>query len=142
MTRKLAIFEIIQGADKIASAEDRAAYLKQHDSEALRIILQCALDPRVRFALPPESPPYKPTAYLDAHGQLYNEATRLELFIEAMRPDIKKVKREMLFIGMLESVHPDDAKLLIAVKDKRLPKTITSQIVNLAFPGLVYEQIS
>lgn len=142
MTRKLAIFEIIQGADKIASAEDRAAYLREHDSEALRIILQCGVDSRVQFALPPGSPPYKPTTYLDAHGQLYNEAKRMELFIEAFRPDIKQVKREMLFIGMLESVHPEDATLLIAMKDKRFPKTITPHVVNLAFPGLVYEQVS
>ena len=43
-----------------------------------------------------------------------------------------------LFIEMLESVAPADAKLLCAIKEKKLPwKGITPEIVNEAFPGLL-----
>ena len=46
------------------------------------------------------------------------------------------LKRETLFIGLLESIDPEDAKVLLAAKDKKL-KGITAAIVNEAFPGLI-----
>jgi len=36
---------------------------------------------------------------------------------------------------MLESIHPEDAKLMLSVKDKKLPyKGITTKLVQEAFP--------
>ena len=53
------------------------------------------------------------------------------------------LKRENLFIGILEAVHPDDAKLLLAMKEKKLPYSgLTPKIINEAFPELIYEQVS
>jgi hypothetical protein len=46
----------------------------------------------------------------------------------------------MLFINMLESLHPKDAELIIAAKDKKLPKGITKKVVNLAFPRLIEDE--
>jgi hypothetical protein len=41
-----------------------------------------------------------------------------------------------MFIEMLEAVDFDDAKLLVAVKEKKLPfKTITKKLVMEAFPN-------
>jgi hypothetical protein len=43
----------------------------------------------------------------------------------------------MLFIQFLETIDKDDAKLMIAVKDKKIPfKGITSNMVKKAFPDL------
>jgi hypothetical protein len=71
------------------------------------------------------------------------EARRLYLFLEGGNPDIKKVKREQMFIGLLESIHPQDAELLCMIKDKKLPENITKEIINSAFPGLIEdEQVS
>jgi hypothetical protein len=39
---------------------------------------------------------------------------------------------------VLESIHPKEAKVLIAVKDKKLPyKGLTKKLVEEAFPGLL-----
>jgi hypothetical protein len=60
------------------------------------------------------------------------------LFIEGGNPNLTPLKRESLFIGLIESIDPEDAKVLLAAKDKKLPvKGITSTIVNEAFPGLI-----
>jgi hypothetical protein len=42
----------------------------------------------------------------------------------------------MLFIGLLETMYPKDAQLLIAVKDRKVTG-IDAEVVNLAFPGLI-----
>ena len=53
-------------------------------------------------------------------------------------PIFKQVKREQLFIELLENVTPADAKLLCAIKDKKLPwKGIDESMVREAFPGLL-----
>mgnify|MGYP000237506748 CR=1 FL=1 len=46
--------------------------------------------------------------------------------------------KEALFIELLEAVDPDDAKLLLAIKDKTLPYSgLDTDIINRAFPGLI-----
>ncbi len=52
---------------------------------------------------------------------------------------IPKYKLEMQFIGLLESLHPDEAKVLLGVKNKTLAKQfpITKDIIKKAFPELL-----
>jgi hypothetical protein len=69
---------------------------------------------------------------------LYQEQRRLYLFIAGGHPDLSQLRRETLFIQVLESIPPEEAELLLAVKDKKLPyKGITKEIVQEAFPGLL-----
>jgi hypothetical protein len=64
------------------------------------------------------------------------------MYLNGNRPDLKKHQRENLFIGLLESLHPKDAELLIAVKDKKV-EGLNVDIINTAFPGLIpHEQIN
>jgi hypothetical protein len=64
---------------------------------------------------------------------------RLAPFIKGGKGDqIQGFKREKMFIDMLEAVHPEDAKLLIKMKDKQnLGKGITKKLVQEAYPGLI-----
>ena len=51
-------------------------------------------------------------------------------------------KREKMFLGMLTVVHPDDAPLLVAMKDKKfqgLYKGVTKLAVQEAWPNLIKE---
>ena len=144
MTRKFAISEIIEQAAQKSSDAEKISHLQQNQTEALKTVLQYALHPGIKWVLPPGAPPYKPTDFLDQEGMLYMEARRLYLFVEGGNNDLKKVKREMMFIGLLESIHNKDAELLLAAKEKKLPyPSITYNIVNSAFPGLLPdEQVS
>jgi hypothetical protein len=68
------------------------------------------------------------------------ETRRLYLFLKGGNPNITKLRREALYIELLESVHPEDAKMLIAAKSKKLPyKGINAKLVKEAFPGLLTE---
>jgi hypothetical protein len=49
-----------------------------------------------------------------------------------------KIKREMMFIRMLESIHPEDAKIVVAMLTRKLPtKGLTKALVKEAFPKLL-----
>lgn len=123
-------------------ANQRVQFLVENDSLPLRVVLQYALDYRVKFILPIGEPPYKPTDHLDQEGNLYRDFRKLSNFIEGGGyPDMHPLKRETLFVQFIEGLFPEDAKLICSVKDKKIPyKGITAKLVNQAFPGLIKEK--
>lgn len=135
---KLSISEILKKASQGATDQDRANTLRAHDTVSLRQVLWTALDPRVKWLLPEGDPPYRPCDLVDQHHRLFTEARKLYLFLENGNPNLKQLRREALFIELLESLDPEDAKLILAAKDKTIPYPgITIEVVNLAFPGLI-----
>lgn len=87
-------------------------------------LLEYAFDPDKKWILPEGHPPFKPAA--EPMGMtptnLYGEVRRLYVF---QRQDLKPLKRESLFISLLEGVHPKEAEFLIAIKDQQLHKLYT-----------------
>lgn len=133
------IAQIITDAAKIDDENDRVAFLQKNDNPTLREILRLGLSKSVEWDLPEGAPPFKKSPYIDIEGRLYQEMRTMYLYLKGGNPDLNKVKREFLFIGLLESLDPRDADLLIDVKDKKLPKTLNKKVVNQAFPGLIDE---
>lgn len=102
------------------------------DDFLLKVICAHAFLPDYKMLLPEGAPPFKPTA--EPMGMtptnLFSEAKRLYVFC---RKDLTALKRESLFIGLLESIHPEEAKVVIAVKDQKLHKMfpkITHKLVS------------
>lgn len=98
---------------------------------ALTLLFQFAFDPAKKFLLPEGDPPFKPDAAPIgmSMGVLRQELKRFYVFC---REDLPAVRREDLFIQLLEGVHPSEAELLLRVKDQTLQKTykkITHQLV-------------
>ena len=128
--------EIFEEAAKANSITDKVKILRENDSESLRYLLELGFHPNVGWWIPEGSPPYKPCDLIDLEGRLYAESRTLYLYLSGNRPDMKQMQREHLYIGLLESVHPKDAELLIAIKDKKVPG-LSVTIINEAFPGLI-----
>lgn len=102
------------------------------DDFLLKVIAAHAFLPDYKMLLPEGEPPFKPTA--EPMGMtptnLFSEAKRFYVFC---RKDLTALKREALFIGLLESIHPEEAKIVIAVKDQKLHKMfpkITHKLVS------------
>lgn len=113
-------------------------WLRQNSSTTLHMILRGAYDPTVKWLLPEGNPPYKVNDIVDQQHRLFTESRKLYLFVEGGNPSLKQMRREQLYIELLEAVDPEDAKLLLSIKDKKLPYPgVTLNIVNLAFPGLI-----
>jgi hypothetical protein len=137
---RLGIFQILEKAAEQKAAADKIAVLQANAGPALYTILKYAYDPNIVWDLPEGEPPYKPCPFPAQEMRLFAEIRRLYLFLEGGNPNLTKLRRETLFIELLESVHPSDAKILVSIKDKKLPyKGITAKLVKEAFPGLIEE---
>jgi hypothetical protein len=101
-------------------------------SNTLKVLFDNAFDPTKKWILPEGEPPFKPAAEPlgMTPSNLYGELRRLYVFTRA---DLHPVKRESLFISLLEGVHPSEADVLIAIKDQTLHKKypkITRKLVE------------
>ena len=126
---------------KINNAKDKpkkVEVLKQYDTPGMRMILKGAFDPKIEWDLPPGTPPYiaNEAPAGTEHTFLEVEARRLYNFAKGGNDQLNKIRKETLFIQMLEGLHADEAKVLIDVKNKSLNKTykgLTSEMVKEAF---------
>lgn len=141
MGMRVGIAEFLEKVSKLKKKEEKIEALRFNDSFVVRTILQGAFDPRIKWALPEGEPPYKPSELVDQENVLLHDARKLVHFIEGGTPGLKQIRREAMFVEMLETVTPADAKLLCAIKEKKLPwKGITAEIVKEAFPGLLPDE--
>lgn len=120
-------------------AKDRAPALKviANMIPTLKTILQYTYHKNVQFALPEGLPPYKPmeTPENMGHNRLPKEIRKFQYFFSNV--NMSQIKREKIFIEMLESVDPEEAKLILMIKDKKITyKGITRKLVEEALPEL------
>ena len=137
----LSLPTIFDDVAKAKNKEEKKKILLKNDSVALKSILGAAFDPSIKFLLPPGAPPYRD--YLGDTNEpnptyLYSQIRKIYLFIEGGRNDLSQVKREQIFITMLEAVHPKEAELLLQVKEKKIKcKGLTYNLVKETFPDLL-----
>jgi hypothetical protein len=127
---------IIDLIEKEKSRNKQVDLLKEHSSYALKTVLGYGMDPNVKWLLPDGDPPYKPLFdAADQEGRFYTECKKLIYFVDSEEgQQVKQVRREQLFIQILESIDPRDAKLLLRMKNKKLKVKLDA--VKEAFPNL------
>lgn len=142
MAKKLAISEIIAELNNMGRPEEKIEWLLKNDSQPLREILRITYDKSVKWLLPDTAPPWKENEYEDeARLMLYREMRRMKIFIEGGGYDnLNQVKREGLFISLLEDIYNEDAKLLAnyVIAQKSFKGLRKSTVVK-AFPDLIKE---
>ena len=138
------VFEI---ANRYKTKQERADVLKANDSFALKSVLQLAFHPNVVAALPEGAPPYKKVDPVqnDYHrGYLHAESRKFGYLVEQPGQNMNRMKRENIFITILESLPGPEADMLIAAKDKKLHKLykgITADVAKLAFPDILPDEV-
>lgn len=132
---KLSISEIVNKAAELKTEKEKIAWLQQNNNAALRMVLKYTYDPNVEFLVPNTAPPWKRNAYVGVEGMLYAEARRLKIFIKGGGYDnLNQVKREQLFISLLEDIDNGDAELLCKMIMKKPLKGLSKAIVKASFP--------
>lgn len=132
------VFEVLTEAGSKKKKTDRVAVLRQNESWALKDVLRGTFDSTVQWILPEGEPPYTPSEVHNAPTSLLRENTKFAYFARGGKgKDLPKFKVERLYIGMLEGIHPEDARAVINMVNKEPPKNITREIVQEAFPGLL-----
>lgn len=133
---KLPLYDVLEKCAAFKKKEERVLALQANDSLAMKSVLQGIFHPDIKFCLPEGDPPYKPSDF-DEPGRIYQECKKFYIFVEGQAPNVNAIKREKLFIDLLESLPPQDAKLVLAMKEKKNPfKGLTKDVVLAAFPGL------
>lgn len=133
------VFEIFGETAKQKNVKIKAAFLQQYgNNRACKSILQGCYHPAVKFLLPEGDPPYSENDPTMVETRLYSMSKRFDMFIEGGRPISSQTKREMLFIELLESIHPLDAKIVLNMVKKQDPiEGVTQEVAHMAFPDLV-----
>lgn len=137
---RLGIAEIINKVGSTKDRQERIEILRKNDHPVVRGMFAMNFDQNLEWDLPEGDPPYKANNFPDQHGMLYSEWRRMYLFHKGGNPNLKPFKREMLFINLLESLDKEDAKVLLAVKNKKLHHkypVISEKLVREAYPGLL-----
>lgn len=140
----VSLAEIVNTARKAETVEEKVAILKRHDSKQLRDLLALMCDARWSFDLPKTAPPYKESVINESHGLLYREMRKMPYFVEQMPQgkELPKIRKEALFIQILEAVDKEDAKLVLRMIAKEPYPDLSPEVINQAFPGGIVEPIA
>jgi len=132
------LYNILKEISELGSNKEKAQALSTNRyADAFKTIFKYTYDSSIKWLLPEGDPPYKPCEFLDIEGRFLSELRKLYLFVEGGNPNLTNLRRETLFIQLLESIDPSDAKLLLAIKDKKSAFSgINKTIVRQAFPDL------
>ena len=123
-------------ATKVNNAKDKTqkiAILKEYDNQAMRQLLKAGFDPKIKFDLPDGNPPYiaNEAPAGTEHTSLAAEAKKLYHFVVGGNNTINKLKKETMFIQILEGLQEDDAEVLMSIKNKNLNQTYKGLTANL-----------
>lgn len=135
MSNTPTISRALKEISAIKDKSERVEALKQNGIEPVKAILVGMFHPHIKFALPDTDPPYHPSQFND--GAVLMRSTKQFFHFAEGGSDISPRRREKLFIDLLESVDPDDAILVLAMKNKKSPfPGLTKEVVLAAFPEL------
>ena len=143
-TRKLPkdalITEILQKVSSAKTKKEKVDLLQQYNSQGLRSILIINFDDSLEFLLPPGEVPFTEN---DApagteHTRLVHEFKGLYRFFKGGDASIKGMRREQLFVQLLEGLHADEANMLVSAcnKDLQSKYRVTKAVVAEAFPSI------
>lgn len=133
----LSIAEIVNKVTELASKKEKIEWLQEHKSAPLMTILNIMYNKNIKLLIPNTAPPWKKNDYVGVQGMLYKEARRLKIFVEGGGYDnLDQVKREQLFISLLEDIDNEDAELLVKMIEQKPLKGLSRAVVAEAFPEL------
>ena len=97
-------------------------------------------DDTVKSAIPEGIVPYTPNdaPTPEAQSKLASQYRTLYNYVRGGNDSLRQVKRESLFIELLESLHPDEAELICLDKDKTMNKKyrVTHNVIKEAYPDV------
>jgi len=138
--KRLEVFEILEKVSQAKTKQERVNVLKTHDCIALQDVLRGTFDDTIQWNLPEGAPPYTPNKPESPPSTLLRQHRYFKYFVKGLREseNLNKIRREKMFIEMLEAVHPEDAKLLLSMINKKQPvKGLTKKLVQEVFPNLI-----
>ena len=139
---KLLLSEVLQKAHNAKTKAEKINILRNNKSDALVYVFIINFDDSVVPVVPlGEDVPYRKNEAPAGteHSKLEHEARILYHFFKG-GSKLTPIKRETMFIQLLEGLHQDEAEVVIKAVNKNLHKRykITQACVKEAFPEIVW----
>ncbi len=163
-------FEVLDAASKQRSKAKKVEVLRRYAHDSILALLIWNFDETAISVLPPGDVPYgnnrednsmtgtlsdKINDAVDKMSEMGSnslgsqdqgkasirkEYTKFYNFIKGGNNSLSNLRRETMFINILEGLHPLEAEILVLVKDKRLTDKykITKEIVSEAYPQITW----
>ena len=132
--------EILELVSEQKTDAKKVALLKEYECDALKSLFIWNFDDSVISLLPPGTVPYKPNENPlgTDHSSLSREQRNLYMFVKGGNDALSTIRRETIFIQMLEGLHPKEADIVIAVKDRGLEDMydVSFEVVEEAYPDI------
>jgi len=162
------VFEVLDLASQQKSSAKTVEALKQYEHDCIKMIFLWNYDESVISLLPEGEVPYgetqDQTVYkgslsenlareaaggesatgqdLDGRGRtsLRREYQNLYHYVQGGNNTLTTTRREMMFINLLQGLHPREAEVLVLTKDKKLGDkyNITFDQVREAYPDIIW----
>ena len=134
------ISEVLRKVNNAKTKEEKRKILLENNTQVLRSLFIWNYDDSIVSLLPEGEVPYvrNPAPEGTDHLLLENEGKKLFHFVKG-GSSISQAKREQIFLGILEQLHPDEAEVLCLVKDKNLQKKytrISRALIEETFPHI------
>lgn len=138
----LLVSEILDKFEAAKTREEKIEILRKHVTDPLLVLLRLNYDHMLKMDLPDGEPPFrkdtdKPIGYSESSLQV--ELRRFYVWLEPT-VNLPKIKKESLFVNMLEGIHWSEAEALCLAKDRKLHtkyKSLKEDIVREAFPQAI-----
>lgn len=132
------LYEKLEKIDKLKQHKRRVDQLKETSDFVVKTVLQGTYTKSIDFKMPPGSPPLEVDEERD--GIEINPREFNEMIKFCMNFRYKQWERETKFTNYLKRISTDDAKVLVAMKDKDLSSvfpTLTEDFIKEVFPQYV-----
>lgn len=158
-------FEVLQLVSKQRTNEKKIEILREYQHDSLKAIFIWNFDESVISMLPEGEVPYfgddgastmsekiqQAVEFSEANSNslgatdvkystIRKEYTKFFNFIKGGNDSLNSLRRENIFINLLEGIHPLEAEILCLCKDKKLQTKykITKEIVSEAYPDITW----
>ena len=132
--------EILDLVSEQKTTANKVKILKEYENDALKALFVWNFDESVISLLPTGDVPYKPndSPLGTDHSSLRTEWKNFYVFVKGGNDSLSTIRRETIFIQMLEGLHVDEANILILAKDKNLSDKykIEKDVVSEAYPDI------
>lgn len=136
------IHEILDLVSRQRSVTKKVEVLQEHRCDALVSVLIWNFDETVVSLVPEGEVPYERNEVPVGtdHTSLRKEWKNLYHFVQGGNNSLSTIRRETMFIQVLEGLHPTEADILCLVKDGLLASKykITRGVVETAYPDIVW----
>ena len=134
------VTEILQKVSSAKTKKEKVDLLQEYNNNGLRAVLIINFDESLKFLLPEGDVPFSANdapAGTD-HTRIDHEYRGLYRYFKGGDSSIKSMKREQLFVQLLEGLYKDEAEMLVLAcnKDLQAKYRVTKAVVQEAFPSI------